>query len=375
MLTKEGRIIDPKYRWIYTTDLQGRVRREIRNAPNKKLIARFIADAGLGKTIRGKAKKKIGRPRQVKYLQDLKKLDRFFAKPLDEVTQEDMERFITALEDGGLSKKNGEPYATETQVAIKKIVIKFYKWLNAGTPSPLTNWIDTSYRIKDHRALSKDEVELLARNMTSTNNELLVRNRTLVLFLFDSGCRIDETLNIRLRNLENRDGTYYVRVEHSKTKPRTIGLPLSTPALQEWLGVYSCRNDPEATLFGTTYKSCYDLLRRAGARLLGMSVTPHMLRKASATYWASHLGRYPLCRRFGWSMSSRQPDRYIDQAGLDEEQVTRTVERTHIAELEGQNRELQERLGIMEEQMRALLGTEIVEVKRLLAQLQGGASE
>ncbi len=57
---------------------------------------------------------------------------------------------------------------------------------------------------------------------------------------------------------------------------------------------------------------------RAGKRALGKRVYPHLLRHTSATYWCNRLSHFRLCKRFGWTMTSQMPQRYIDREGVDE---------------------------------------------------------
>lgn len=360
-----GQIIDPKYRWATTETILARLKKRPLLPENKDLIERFILDARLGKTIKKGAKKRVEGLRQAKYVHDLAKLDAFFLKPLNAITQEDMERFILALEDGQLKQKSGKPYAVETQVAIKKIVIKFYKWLNGGTLPPLVDWIDTSFKLPDYQALRQEEVEKIVYILSGPIAEYTIRNRAIVMVLFDSGARADELLNIRIRHLEQKDGEYWVRIEHSKTKPRTIALPFCKETLDAWLDVHPMREQQEAQLFPMRHDSLGNCIKRAGA-CIGKHLTPHGLRHSSATYWAARLTPYQLAYRFGWSMASKQPARYIDRAGVDQHKVMQIAQGETATALKEQNHELHRRLAMMEEQFNRLLQGDIEEVKRII---------
>ncbi len=57
---------------------------------NKKLVNNFLRDAALGKTVIGKAKKKIGPARLLGYVAQLYPLILFVRKSLEDVTQEEM---------------------------------------------------------------------------------------------------------------------------------------------------------------------------------------------------------------------------------------------------------------------------------------------
>lgn len=363
----EGRIVDPKYAWRGVTDLYGLLADTPLQAKNRALLERFLRDAELGKTIKGRAKKKVGALRLLKYLQDLKKLDAYFQKPLDEVTQEEMEAFITDLEKGRLAKKDGRPYAEETQVCMKKIVMKFYRWL--GKPE-LVEWFDTSYERKDYRAISKEQLDYLLDTMTSNTPANLARNRALLAFLYDSGARADEALNIRVGDLDQAGMDYKVRVTVSKTEKRTLVLPLCSRYLAAWLDLHPARDQPGAQLFPLHYHALFNQVARAGA-LLKVKLTPHGLRHASATYWARHLSRYQLCYRMGWAMSSKQPDRYIDQEGLDQEAVKGAVEVEGMRKVTAENDDLRRRLAVMEEQLNRFMADDLEELRKIIQQVRG----
>ena len=68
---------------------------------NKEIMLRFTRDAQLGKTVKGRSKKKLGHAILYKYLSILKRLDRYWKKPFDKVTIKDMERFRPDLLEHG----------------------------------------------------------------------------------------------------------------------------------------------------------------------------------------------------------------------------------------------------------------------------------
>lgn len=361
-----GRIIDAKYRWIYELDLAMYIDKTDLLEHNKDLLKRFVSDARAGKTIKRGAKKKVDKPRLIKYVQDLKKLDKYFRIPLDAITGHDMERFINDLEEGRLKKSDNKPYSVETQVCTKKIIIKFYKWLNDGKVPAIVEWIDTSYKVKDYRAPREEQIRAVLDRMTSNHPDELIRNRALIMVLFDSGARADELGNVRLEHLvKDESGNYRMRIEYSKTKARTISLPLASEYLEKWLLVHPQRQEPQAQLFPVSYTAMHHLVARAGKRA-GLKITPHALRHASATYWGRHLSRYQMNTRMGWAMSSKQPDRYIDQEGLGEEKVVQIVEQTNVQRLKNENDGLNRRLALLEEQLNRLMQADKEELRQII---------
>jgi hypothetical protein len=76
-------------------------------------------------------------------------------------------------------------------------------------------------------------------------------------------------------------------------------------------------------LFPVPVKRVRIILRKVGERALKKRVHPHLLRHTSATYWANKLPYFKFCKRFGWTLTSKMPQRYIDREGLDDVDVAR----------------------------------------------------
>lgn len=333
---------------------------------NRDLILRFLRDAELGKTIKKGQKKKIGLFRQYKYISMLKIFASWLGKDFDEADQEDMERIILALESDKYKTKKGTPYSDESKVDFKKIVRKFYKWLlgnNEHFPD-IVVWFDTSLKEKETPALTKQEVERLIEHSPN------LLNRVAIMVLFDGGARIDEFLNIRLKHLTRKEDYYMVRIEYSKTKPRTISLPLSTKLLDELLRERDL-NDPEALLFPYGYSAIRMMLGRLGRKVLKKPVYPHLLRHSSATYYAGIERNYfRFCKRYGWTFGSKMAQRYIDRAGIEEEETANAVKIDEISKVKSENQKLQESLKGLKAQYDEMYNIQQITSKTLLKMLE-----
>lgn len=318
-------------RFRHTTDIVPR---------NKELMLQFLHDCEIGKTIKNAQKKRIGPARCLKYLITLKKLSEWIGKPFDEVDNNDMEKFIIDLENNKYLTNQDKPYGEETKADFKKVIKKFYKWLQGNNDHypELVSWIETIVKLQEIPALSREEIQ----RMVDQNAN--VRNKALIKVLFDSGARAEEFLNVRLKHLTKKDDYFMVRIEHSKTKPRTISLPMCTQELDDWLKQHPEAENPEAQLFPLAYPGFRKLLDRIGKRVLSKKVNPHLLRHSSATYYCTRLNPYQLCYRYGWSMASRQPARYIDREGISEQETAKIMKTTTIADLKKTNEEMKEDL-------------------------------
>ena len=316
---------------------------------NKDLVERFLREAALGKTVVGKARKRIGPERRHLYVSQLTILIDFLRKDLDKVVMEDMERFVEALDTnkirsrrpfckGGSRVVLGEPLSNRYCADIKITTKKFYKWLwgdNRRYPE-LVEWLDTSHEEKEVPALSEADIGRMLDYCRT------IQEKAIIQVLFDGGLRVGELINVRLRHLWHRmvlpgdaaTACFFLRIPFSKTLPRTIVLPMqnSTRLLGLWLEEHPGRpvirpdgtidaNDPSLQLFLKGAAGIAQIVRRVGRRALGRRVYPHLLRHTSATYWCNRIGHYKLAKRFGWTMVSKMPQRYIDRAGVDEEEV------------------------------------------------------
>lgn len=316
---------------------------------NKEILERYLRDAALGKTVRGRAKRRIGPARMVGYLYHLGILIAATQKDLDVLTKEDMERFIEALDSNrlpphvrfnfGTPRRSTKATVSERyKVDLKITVRQFYKWLwgRSTTYPEIVDWIDTYCPIKEIPALTETDVSAILDYCRTPLQRALIQT------LFDGGFRIGELLNVRLRHvrlaqfdpLDPTKTCFMIRVPFSKTLRRTVALPMtaSTKWLTHWLNEHPAKarlrldgeiqaDDVSIQLFPITANGLRIILRRLGRRALNQRVYPHLMRHTSATFWANRLPYFKFCKRFGWSMTSNMPKRYIDRAGVDETEV------------------------------------------------------
>ncbi|MEZ5357213.1 MAG: site-specific integrase [Candidatus Zixiibacteriota bacterium] len=350
VIHKEGKIDIHKRREKYERTIERLKDDNTLIAENREFILAFIRDCTLGKTILGKCKKKIGPARCLKYLSILQRLSKEYGKSFNNVSQTDMEKLVEDLENDRIRKANDKAYAEETKVDIKKTIKKFWKWKDGNNRSypEIVEWIDTNAEIKEIPALSRKEIEKMIDHTPS------VRNKALIMVLFDSGARVEELLNVRLKkeHLFWKDSLdcYMVRLEFSKTKPRTISLPLSTKYIKNWLEVHPGKNNSQSQLFPMAYPNLKMTISRIAKRVLNKKVTPHTLRHSSATYYANKLkNHYKLCYRYGWTMASNMVNRYLDREGIFDEETPEIIKSDDFSRVRQENLALKEQLSILME--------------------------
>jgi len=287
---------------------------------NKKFIAAYLRDAELGKTILKGQHRKIGIKRLVKSLGYLKKMSlEWFKKPFDEVTQEDMEDFVLNLERGILThSKENKPYTSESQAGIKKFIKKFWKWLKGNNKHhpDMVEWIDTSSEEPDLPVITKEEFDILLSHTTHPAMKFL-----LVSF-FVGGVRREEFFTLHIENYDISGDIPVMNLQVSKTYKRPIGIDLYSDIVLHYLkNVHPEKNNPKAYAYPfsdtNADKQLYRLLKKAlPQRADEKNMSFHMFRRSSATYYAQYLSHFQMCVKYGWSMNSDMPQRYIKRANL-----------------------------------------------------------
>jgi len=330
---------------------------------NRELLTLFLNDCAMGKTVKNRQKKKIMPRRLYKYLYHLKMVSRCIQKDFDKLCTKDMESFIACLEGGDITvlnfkgKRTKKKYSANTIRDIKIALKKFYKWLwgDCDHYPEIVAWFDTSIQEPEVEALSEEEI------ISMVDFAHTVMHKALVWTLYESGARSEEFINIRLCHVTEKSSHYVLRIEFPKTFKRSPPIyesPFRAKGLsylRQWLEQHPNKEQSSGQLFPISYKSMNNLLQELGSKALGRKVNPHLLRDSRATYLArKKVGRYQMCKLMGWSMSSRMPDRYIDRAGVTEEEAMEAIRRDDLAKSEETNMDLKRKLLELESRNREL---------------------
>ena len=314
---------------------------------NKKYILDFLDDCQLGKTVIGRAKKRIKPNRLTKYLSTLKQIARHLKKDFKAISQKEMEDFITKVDSNSLGHitSNGghinREYTEWTRRDIKVTLKKFYKWLlGANIEYPkIVSWIDTHIKESDPPALSIDEIRTMAEYANG------IRGKALIWSLFETGARASEFLNIRIGNAVKKDNYHLLRIEFSKTFKRTLPVYEGHNYIDEWIKIHPMKDNLDAQLFPIKYSALNQWLKRLGEKAIRKNVNPHLLRHSFATWLAGKkVGRYQMCKLMGWAMSSDMPDRYIDRQGVVEEETLNNIRGDELKQAQTVNSELKKEL-------------------------------
>jgi integrase len=155
------------------------------------------------------------------------------SKNLFDVDEEDIKGLVAKIEKSDKSDWTKHGY----RVILKRFLRYFGKepsWLKAGKR--------TIRDILPEEVLTEDDIKGIA------GTAYTARDKSFVLYLYESGCRIGEFLPLRLKHV-NFDKHGAVLWVNGKTGPRRIRLVFSSMALQRWIEDHHSKNNPEAHLW------------------------------------------------------------------------------------------------------------------------------
>ncbi len=260
----------------------------------------------------------LSEKRREKVLGMLARISEWKEKPFVDCTDKDIKEIIEELEE----KDYSEWYKHD----IKAVLKKFYKFVR-GTEDypPEVSWIKVKKPKNDklpEDLLTEEEVKRLIEA------SLNARDRALVSLLYESGARVEELLNLRIKNITFDEFGCVVLFEVGKTGARRIRIIDSVPYLAAWLDVHPYRKDRDAFLwvnigqtnygkpmdYGAVRAILKDIARRAG---VDKPVNPHNFRHSRATFLAQHLTEAQLNEYLGWVQGSSVPQVYVHLSGRD----------------------------------------------------------
>lgn len=319
------------------------VKKEIRNSKmserQQKQIEQFILDCRIGKN-----GQKVNEHRLTSYLLFLLKLHEYFRKDLDTITEAEATKFYTDLQDNKITKQNKLPYAEETKNLFVRTLKKYLNWAFKGRDND--RYRETAKWMREGTEKSKKKAITFEQAETILSKEAEARNKAFFMFLFDSGARIEEALNVHKSDLEvikrKKGGEYYkVHLKGTKTElaDRQISLPLVTRYLNAWLKEHPLKDKNDFQIFPIAYDNARKIIRLMTTKVLGFSLSPHELRHSSATHYSNIIGdRSAFFHRFGWKYNSEVALGYLHRDKLNgdigQEEIVKVVEAGRVERLE-----------------------------------------
>ena len=284
-------------------------------------------------------------------------------KPYSKATQQDMLDWEIYLENGHV--KDTTKQIKKSTVNMYMIHIKrFYKYLsqkdeytkgkrfqkNIQYPDNVI-WITSTQG--NHNELPLDSILTHKQLLAMLNACDNIRDQAIIISLVDGGLRNGELTSLNIENLGfDKLGPFFVLPKHSnaklKTGQRKIRLflvPSARQYLREYLNSHPFKKYKKAPLFYSRSPHYYtriirkmnqeglndadlervrlnrsaikDIVKTIGRRANAPITKPHDLRHVSATWASKGLNEMEMRIRYGWSISSQMPSRYIHLAQSD----------------------------------------------------------
>jgi len=340
---------------------------------NSDKIINFIFDMELGLNVSAKSSKGS---RSYIHLNNLRQRLTFITRHLEErynkvelekVTEEMLFKLFNDMRTGQLRRVDGRIYMST--IDFVKIFKAFWHWHMKSNKKKgkliedITTDLDTSRDKPRWVYLTEEQFQRLVNNATP-------RLRVLMLFLYDTGIRAPtELMNVRVSDFYNDFAELEIREESSKTFGRRIKLMLCSDQIKDY--ILTRKLSKEDYVFKINYSSTNRSLKMLAKRVLGEEKSPagqkyseltmYDFRHNACCYW---LPRYKsesaLLYRFGWKKSDKI-HYYSELLGMkdtitkDDLLIEKPAMKINIPESSEKEKILQERILLMEQQMKQLI--------------------
>ena len=347
---------------------------------SSELILRYIFDMEKGINISSSSVKGA---RSYPRLNNLRQRLIFFVKKIYEIygiediskiKEDQLIEFFSDMKSGQIKRFDGKSYqSVDTYVKIFKAFWHWHQKVNRKQGKEILD-ITVDLDIRQEKPkwvyLTEEQVKMLCENAK-------YEYKVLIMFLLDTGIRAPtELMNIKVSDFYNDYKELQIRDEVSKTFGRRIKIMLCSDLLKEY--IKSKKILGEDYLFPINPFVVNQYLKRLAKRILGdiespagqkySELTMYDFRHVSCCYW---LPRYKsesaLKYRFGWKKSDKI-HYYSEMLGMKDTiseddllvDVTKTEIEQKLAKSEKDKEVLQDRMKVMEEQMKEIL--ELVKV-------------
>lgn len=263
--------------------------------------------------------------RQIKYIYTLKKLSQMLQKDFSDANKQDIRRVCSII--------NNSDFKEWTKHDYMVVIKRFYKWLREEEGQELdrrqypdeVKWIVIKVR-KSRKKLPSElfTIEDVKKLADYSNN---LRDRCLVLLLYESGTRIGELLGLKIKDVEFDKYGALLNL-FGKTGARKVRVIASAPAISNWLLEHPKRKNKDAFLFcglwaknrgeELQYRHVNRLLKEMGVKAgINKPLNPHHFRHSRATELAKKLTEAQLCQYMGWVQGSQEAATYVHLSGRD----------------------------------------------------------
>lgn len=252
--------------------------------------------------------------RVLKHLIELKVLADMIGQDFKSMSKQDMMTLVGRIERMDRKERTKQDY--------KSLIRKFFRWLDR---EDIVDWIKIPLR-KDSRKLPEDMLseQEIEKMINACEHP---RDRAMIGCLYESGTRISELGNLKIKHVKFDQYGAALMVD-GKTGMRRVRIIFSSPYLATWLENHPFRQNPEAFVWvgiGTVGRNAplqYGAIRMHLKRIaekagINKRIHPHLFRHSRSTHLAKHLTEAQMKQYLGWVQGSDMAAIYVHLSGRD----------------------------------------------------------
>lgn len=251
-------------------------------------------------------------------------------KDLDQLTKTDLISLISFI-------SRLENRSDDTRQDYKRAIKQFYRWYKEEDPrvfskveedkinaiklyNYLEKQVSSQPKLKEAdplTVLTEQDIELVVEKGAKTPKE-----KAFISCLHEFGCRAGEFLRLRLGEVILKENHAEIHIPDGKTGRRVVYAVKSLPYLLRYLDIHAYKDNKHAYLWLSDSNNNLNepLLHNGAQKLIDRCFERagvekrhnfHWFRHSRATLNAPKMTTPILCKYMGWSLSSKQPRRYI----------------------------------------------------------------
>lgn len=250
---------------------------------------------------------------------------------MKDIEKQDIEAYLTHLIEDRKMKK------TSINKIISALKSLYKEMEKNGFPNPFryVELFKVSRNIDNVLKLSAEDIKNIIGHY-KINGEKEYRNITILYTLFYTGMRSSELINLKFKHLLNREGSYFIKLEETKSgkeQYKSIYLTLVEKLLeykrykQQFFSI-SDDDIEEQYIFNSSiekntklaYRTLYDITQNFG-KIIGKDISPHNIRHAVATELSLNGADILEIRDFLGHSDTRVTEVYINVKSVLEKRV------------------------------------------------------
>jgi integrase/recombinase XerD len=263
--------------------------------------------------------------RRIKYFSFLYQVRSYLGKSFRDATREDIENLTNQME--------GKVYRTADSIqSFRALLKRFYKFL-LGKNEEFPEQVKFVTRKKIRKEI-RDEEDIQKEYLTEEEIEKVVGNalylpaKVIIGIGYESGGRPEEILRMRVHSAVFDEKGCILFLGVGKTFQRRVRIVAYASLLRQYIESHPFKDNPDAPLWLTTSTNHRNMpmsipgfekivrteFGRSGIRKTGK---PYILRHSRATHLAKFLTESQLCAYFGWVQGSKVVRKYVHLSGRD----------------------------------------------------------